>query len=107
MPYFHISTGLRGCYMPDSACVIYARSRRVLKATIENEAHMWEGAAGLSKRAIATFAATVWREAQKDRPATLPHCLPVKPEGAGGYSSGVFASVATRREYLDYQASED
>lgn len=103
MPYFHVSTGLRGCYMPDSAYVARCATRREFKRCVADEARYWEGAAGLSKRAIAAFAATVWREAQKRNPAILPHCLPVKPEGAGSYSSGIFASVATRADYLEQE----
>ena len=38
MPYFHISRGLRGCYMPDSSSVIRATTRRELKAAIEYDA---------------------------------------------------------------------
>jgi len=83
MPYFHVSSGLRGCYMPDSARIIRCQTRRELKSH-------WGGAAGLSKRAIAHFVARVWRDAQQPlrTQASLPYCLPIKPEGADSYSSG-------------------
>lgn len=102
--YFTISSGLRGCYLPDSLAIIRIDTRRELRGYIENEAENWRGggAAGLSKAAISTFAAECWREAQKKRPAYLPFCLPIKPRGASNYSSGLFASVATRAEYLEY-----
>lgn len=107
--YFHISSGLRGCYMPDSAHVVRVDTRKELKAIIEFEANSWrdDGAAGLSKKAISAFAAVAWREAQKKKPAYLPHCLPIKPHGARDYSSGIFVSVATRDEYKEYSESID
>lgn len=105
--YFSIQSGLRGCYMPDSSAVIRVETRRELKAHIKSEAHLWEGAAGLSKRAIAAFAALAWREAGKRNPSYLPHCLPIKPEGCSDYSSGIFASVITRAEFLELMEESD
>lgn len=105
--YFTIMHGLRGCYMPDSEpYVVMAHTRRELKDAIASEADMVSSGdtIGLSKRAIAAFAAECWREAHKERPAYLPYCLPCKERGQDSYSYGIFCSVATRKEYLESQA---
>jgi hypothetical protein len=104
--YFTIMHGLRGCYMPDSEpSVVMVKTRRELKELIAGEADMLasEETVGLSKRAIASFAATCWREAQKAKPAYLPYCLPCKERGQSSYSYGIFCSVASRGEYLETQ----
>lgn len=44
MPYFTISTGLRGCYMPDNCFSIRATTRRELKSVIESEAEIYRDA---------------------------------------------------------------
>ncbi len=103
--YFTIMHGLRGCYMPDSdPYVAMVKTRRELKELIANEADMLatESTLGLSKKNIAAFAAECWREAHKSKPAYLPYCLPCKERGQSSYSYGIFASVATRREYLEH-----
>lgn len=105
--YFHISHGLRGCYMPDGEpYVVMARTRRELKEAIKSEADTVDSGMtlGLSKRAIAAFAAECWREAHKASPAYLPYCLATKERGQSSYSYGVFCSVATRRDYLEHEA---
>lgn len=104
--YFHISHGLRGGYMPDGEpYVAMCRTRRELKDTIKSEADMLDSGetVGLSKRAIAAFAAECWREAHKPRPAYLPFCLPMKEPGQSSYSYGIFCSVATRAAYVESQ----
>lgn len=104
--YFHVNHGLRGCYMPDGdPQIIMARTRRELKEVIQGEADMLatESTLGLSKKAIASFVAECWREAQKAKPAYLPYCLPTKERGQSSYSYGIFCSVASRREYLEAQ----
>ena len=103
MKYFNISHGLRGCYMPDGEpYVLAAKTRRELKAQIASEADMLatEYTIGLSKRAVAAFAAECWREAHKKTPAYLPYCLPCKERGQSGYYYGIFVSIASRQEYL-------
>jgi hypothetical protein len=93
--------------MPDGdPSVIAASTRRELKSLIIDEANMLstEDTVGFSKRAIAAFAAECWREAQKAKPAYLPYCLPCKERAQSNYSYGIFVSVASRQEYLDYQA---
>jgi hypothetical protein len=108
--YFSVMHGLRGCYMPDGEpYVIIARTRRELKSAIESECDMiaTDSTFGLSKRAIAQFAAICWREAHKAKPAYLPYCLPCKERGQSSYSYGIFVSVADRREYLESQAAQE
>lgn len=106
--YFHLAQGLRGCYMPDSSSVIACKTRRELKDALafDVESYHDAGFIGGSKRAVAAFAALLWREAQKPNPAYLPYCLPFanKPKGgkAPNYSHGIFLSVASRADYLEY-----
>jgi|ERR1700681_3593228 len=104
--YFHIMHGLRGCYMPDGdPYVVMVTTRRELKNAIRDEASMLDSGEtfGLSKRAIASFAALCWREARKAKPAYLPYCLPTKERGQSSYSYGIFCSVASRRDYVEHQ----
>lgn len=104
MPYFHISTGLRGCYMPDNAYVIKADTRRELKSAIEYEANSYRdaGFVGANKKAIAALAASAWRNRGASN-AALPYVLPLAPEHAPrNYCHGIFASGATRADYLEY-----
>lgn len=106
MAYFHISTGLRGCYMPNSSCVVQAATRRALKACIAYEAELYaeSGYVGANKKAIAYVAACAWRNRKKFQ---LPYTLPVAPPHArGNYCEGVFVSAATRKEYLDSQQND-
>ena len=103
--YFTIMHGLRGCYMPDSdPFVVMVKTRRELKSAIQSEADMLDSGEtiGLSKKAIAQFAAECWREAHKAKPAYLPYCLPTKEKGQDSYSYGIFCSVESRRDYLEY-----
>jgi len=106
--YFTISNGLRGCYMPDNCSVIRVDTRRALKDAIAYDASDMREAYGYggSKKDVAGFAALCWREAFKKAPSYLPYCLPFgrKP---GEYAFGIFVSVATRSEYLEYCAGEE
>lgn len=103
--YFHVSNGLRGAYMPDSASVIKVDRYRDLKFAIMHEAmHLREaGYVGVQKKLVTSIAIDLWREAQRERPQTMPMCLPLKPEHASTYSYGLFISVATRAEYLEHE----
>lgn len=104
--YFHISTGLRGAYLSDSACVIRCETRRELRDYLAQEARYFResGYTGANNRAVAWLAAAAWREAGKARPAYLPHCLPLAPpHNRGSYSSGIFAGVATRDEFREFE----
>lgn len=108
--YFHVKHGLRGCYMPDGEPqVIMVKTRRELKEAIQGEADMLatENTLGLSKKAIASFVAECWREAQKEKSAYLPYCLAIKERGQSSYRYGIFCSVSSRREYLEAQRESD
>jgi hypothetical protein len=110
MSYFTISTGLRGCYMPDNCFVVRCNTRRELKAVIESEADNYKlaGYIGANKRAIAHIAAIAWKEAQKPNPAYLPYALPVAPQHArDNYCEAVFVSTASRHEYKEYLAQPE
>jgi hypothetical protein len=103
MTYFHISTGLRGCYMSDNSYVVRVRTRRELKSALTDEAARYRdaGYVGASKRAIATIAAEAWRARKHYQ---LPYALPVAPPHAPrNYCEAVFVSTATRDEYLASQ----
>ena len=107
--YFHISSGLRGGYMPDSSYMLRCETRRDLKAAIASEAESFADAGykGASKRAIAGLAAAAWQEAGKARPSYLPLCLSLaQPHNLASYSHGIFAGIASRAEWLAYQESE-
>jgi hypothetical protein len=104
MPYFHIMTGLRGCYMPDNAFIIRAKTRRELKETLAYEAEKFReaGFIGANKKAIATIAATAWRNAKTKRDY-LPYALPLAPAHAPrNYCHGIFVSNATRADYVAF-----
>ena len=105
--YFTLSHGLRGCYMPDAdPQTIMVKTRRELKEAIASELFgMEDDMVGLSKKNIAAFAALCWREAHKDKPAYLPHCLPCHDRSVkiAKHSYGIFCSVASRAEYLEAQ----
>jgi len=110
MAYFTISTGLRGCYMPDNCYVIRAKTRRELKEAIASEARDYRdaGFVGANKRAIAHIAAIAWKEAQKPKPAYLPFALPLAPSHCrDNYCHGVFVSTASRSEYKEHLAESE
>lgn len=103
MAYFHISTGLRGCYMPDSSWIARCDTRRELKEILESEARGYRdaGFVGANKRAIAHIAAIAWRNRRK---VQLPYCLPLAPDHArDNYRHGIFIASATRAEFLESQ----
>lgn len=108
MPYFHLSTGLRGCYMPDTAHVVRCKTRRQLRNMIEWDRRDMIEAYGFgeSKRVVAAVVAQVWRETHKGaRKSSLPYAI-----GFGHTRSrddrpfGIFIGHATRAEYLEYLA---
>jgi hypothetical protein len=106
MAYFAISAGLRGCYMPDSCQVIRVNTRRELKEYLESEAyHIRQcGYIGLSKRAIAWLAAVCWRN--RNRP-TLDFVAPYRAQCQDSWPYGLFCSMATRRDYLEYLSDNE
>lgn len=102
MPYFQIMQGLRGCYMPDSSCIIRCSTRRELKSALEYEARDLRDAGfrGASKRAIASLAAQAWRNRKSASvygitlPLAPPHC----PDN---YCQALEVCNASRAEYLE------
>ena len=103
MPYFHISTGLRGCYLADNAYIVRANTRRELKSILASEAETYRdaGYVGANKKAIATIAAAAWRDRKGCR---LPYAIPVAPPHAkDNYCEAVFVSAATRADYLEFE----
>lgn len=96
--YFHISNGLRGCYMPDSSSVVRVDTRRELKEAL-HDAIAYCTEAPFNKRDVASLAAEMWRDAQSKAPSYLPRAFPMPDNRA----YAVFISTATRRDYVDYQ----
>lgn len=106
MRYFHISQGLRGCYMPDSSYMVKVESRRELKAALESEARDIREAfeAGCNKRQIAWLAAAVWRKPESFYPFVAPYGN--RSGSAINYCFGLHVSPATRAEFLEYCKAE-
>jgi hypothetical protein len=105
MAYFEISTGLRGCYLADSIYIIRATTRRELKNAIADSVYNPEGQIiGLSKRAIAEFAALCWRE-RKGRDY-LPYCLPYRFKYQSHCPYGIFVNNSHRADYLAHITEE-
>lgn len=107
--YFTISSGLRFCYLPDSAFVARVDSRRELKPLLADESERTrEGLAfGGSKREVAWLAAQLWRESSprfKGKRSPYPYCLPFGDKRGEGRHYGLFASIATRKEWEEEQA---
>lgn len=97
--YWSISNGLRGCYMPDSICIVRVRSRRELKSALAD--HLGYGEGNPSDRSIASLAAAAWREwgpGRKSR-AYLPMCAPYPRQS--GY--GLFCAPATKDEWANQE----
>src|ERR1700739_3287779 len=105
--YFHISNGLRGCYMPDSVSCIKVDTRRELKAALESEAeHLRDaGYVGLSKANVASLAACAWLDARTTRfgSETIAACAPHR---GALCTYPVACSPATRADWLEYEGSD-
>lgn len=93
--YFHISYGLRGCYMPDSAEVVRVDTRRALKEYVSDLVAYLDYPFGGSKAAVAEVVATAWRSPKEWRDFVIPLA-----ETKGAYRFGVFISNSTRADYL-------
>ncbi len=104
MPYFQISSGLRGCYMPDNAFVARFDTRRELRARVEYEARdMIEAYGyGYSKADRAAVVAQVWREAKGRAPkSAYDHVIGFgRTRSKDDRPFGLFISHATRADYL-------
>lgn len=98
MRYFHISTGLRGCYMPDSVHIYCVESRRELHEAITSEAESMRDAYnyGGSKKAVSAAVAQVWAGYKTQH---LDSVIPFARE-RGDYAYGLFISPASRADYL-------
>ena len=105
MAYFTIWQGLRGMYMPDSAYIIHATTRRELKSALQWEADPIRdaGGIGMSKRAISWLAAESWRNRKNPRGE---YVAPYRwaEQDSYPYSLGVFTG-ATRADYLAQEES--
>lgn len=100
MVYFTIYNGLNGCYMPDSAYIIRANTRKELKAALQWEAESIRdaGGIGMNKKAIAWLANAAW----KARKATGDFVAPYRwayQKRSYPYVLGVFTGTS-RDEYL-------
>lgn len=94
--YFNVSSGLRGCYMPDNSDVVRVDTRRELKNHVEWLVAMLGYPFGGSKAAIAEVVAKAWRS---DRKEWRDFVVPLA-ESRGSYRFGVFISNSTRADYL-------
>ena len=110
MPYFHISTGLRGCYMPDQSFVIRADTRQMLKTIVEGECEASLEAYGFgdSKAERARVMAAVWRETRKNaRKSVYPYAIGFgRSRAKSDRPFGVFIGHATRAEYVGFLENE-
>jgi hypothetical protein len=100
MPYFTLYHGLRGCYLPDSAFIVRATTRKELKSALASEAYYIRdaGMVGCNKRAIAWLAAAAWRNRRK---ASGEYVAPYRDARHTHYpyALGVFVG-ASRADYL-------
>lgn len=103
MAYFQIGNGLRGCYMPDSAYIIRATTRRELKSALQWEADSIRdaGGVGMNKRAIAWLANAAWR----NRKGGGEYVAPYRWQGQDYYPYGLMVWPASRAEFVEYQES--
>jgi len=95
MRYFNISSGLRGCYLPDNAGVYAFERRRELKAFLQTEADVLRDAYGYggAKREVATAAAWLWSGYARHRIA-----IPFGREKKH-YTFALFIEPASKEEY--------
>ena len=100
MAYFTIYQGLRGLYMPDSAYIIRASSRRELKSALAWEADSIRdaGGIGMNKKAIAWLANAAWKARKSSGEYVAPYGW--KGMDSRPYALGVVTG-ATREEYLE------
>ena len=99
--YFHISSGLRGCYMPDAQWIARVDTRRELRSIVEYESNSMRDAYGHggSKRQISAAVAQVWAGYRTQ------HLDSVVSFGRDRTSLpfGVFIAPASRADYLASQ----
>jgi hypothetical protein len=101
--YFAFSWGLRGCYMPDGIQFIRVETRRELNRIVSDEIEFQfdhgRRPRGLSKRAIASYVAEVWR---RRRALNLPLALPF-----GDGSNAFFLSTSSNAEWKESEENFD
>lgn len=110
--YFHIMQGLRGCYMPDSAFLVRAETRRELKAILRDTVESYANSDAIdseyrlrfNREHITAAAAAAWKAAARKSGNPYPYVIPIGPKRERPY--GVFVSTATRAEFLEYMESE-
>ena len=111
MRYFHISSGLRGCYMSDDSFMLAAKTRRELKSAVTYECDSCREAYGFGgpKKEINALVAHIWREAkQKTGKPYLPYAIGFGcSREASDRPFGVFIGHATRAEYVEYVKGSD
>lgn len=100
--YFHICYGLRGAYLPDSSYVIKCETRRELKQALAFEAeNTRDSGYFLNLASVSRIAAALWRESHKPNPSIYDYVIPYGDKRNGARPFGIFASVATRRDYIE------
>ena len=107
MKYFHISSGLRGCYMPDSSYVVGCITRANLKAILMDECYRSREAYGFggSKKEIIAVAAQMWRGERRDY---LPFAIGFgHTRAANDRPFGVFISRSTKADFTACEANWD
>lgn len=99
--YAIVTSGLRGCYMPDSLHVYAFDTRREVKSFLEEEAQQREGCVGLSKAKLAWAAANFWKNKCQD--TIIPFAL------SKGQSMAycIELSPIDRRDYLNRLKEEE
>lgn len=103
--YFHISTGLRGAYMPDNAYCVKVASRKELKEYVESEAFYIQGAGYvLSKKELTATVADIWRNLKAAKRSPYAFVVPYGFRNGNGVNkcNAIHISHATRGEYDEY-----
>lgn len=106
--YFHIATGLRGCYMPDSSHVVRVDTRRELRAIVMDELRDIQDAGYvISKREAAATVADAWRNLKAARRTPYAFVVPYGLRNSRGPGvnkcNAIHISHATRAEWLEDQ----
>lgn len=107
--YFHISTGLRGAYLPDNAYCVKVNSRRELKAIVLNEYRdIKEAGYSINKAELTATVADIWRNTKAIRKSPYPFVVPYGFRNSHGVNkcNAIHIGHATRAEYVEYMESE-
>ena len=99
--YFFISSGLRGCYMPDFSYCVKVTTRRELKDLLQIEADSINDAGfiGCSKRSIARLANNCWKN--REDYTLMDFVAPYRSKKQHDYPYGLFCSMARKQDYID------